>query len=282
MFRRTPIVSSVEQLADLHLDAVYVTTPPGSHFSIVKAAYARAIARHMFVEKPLALTYADAMELSQLSRQHAGVTMVGYQKRFNVVFRHAKQLLAEGSLGDIQSFGAHAYSSDFSDNEHLLHSVNRGGALKDIGCHAIDLLLWFLGPIEVLRRAEGAVGEVTPYSASAALQTCGGALGELQISSAAKGYRLPEFELRITGRRATMHVNDDRLSLVLDNGGRQTWYRQDLDDRVPFLLGDPEYTREDQAFIAAVRGGAAPEADFSSAARVEQVSDEIVRSYAHA
>jgi hypothetical protein len=56
------------------------------------------------------------------------------------------------------------------------------------------------------------------------------------------------------------------------------WHRQDLDDSsVPFLLGDPEYTREGVAFLEAVRNGRAfAGADFHAGARVERVIDGIL------
>src|SRR2546423_4842622 len=55
MFRGVPVTGNIAEIAAMDVDAVYVTTPPGSHFAIVRAVYTAAIARHVFVEQPLAL-----------------------------------------------------------------------------------------------------------------------------------------------------------------------------------------------------------------------------------
>ena len=76
--------------------------------------------------------------------------MVGYMKRYSVVFGKAKQLLMEGNLGEPQSFKAYAFSSDFLGlTKESKSSAPRGGAIRDIGCHIIDLMLWLLGDFEV-------------------------------------------------------------------------------------------------------------------------------------
>lgn len=107
------IVDDIEKLQDFDLDAVYITTPISSHSSIIKELYAKETARNIFVEKTLALSYEQSNELCALAKTVGGLTMVGYMKRFSVVFGKAKELLSQGSLGELQRFKAYAYSSDF-------------------------------------------------------------------------------------------------------------------------------------------------------------------------
>ncbi len=76
--------------------------------------------------------------------------MVGYMKRFNVVFGKAKELLMQENLGKPISFKAYAYSSDFLGNaKKTKSSASRGGAVRDLGCHVIDLAFWLFGDLEV-------------------------------------------------------------------------------------------------------------------------------------
>jgi predicted dehydrogenase len=64
--------------------------------------------------------------------------MVGYMKRFGVTFAKAKNLLNQGTIGDITSFEAYAYSSYFHGvKRNPDASVNREGVLKDLGAHTI-------------------------------------------------------------------------------------------------------------------------------------------------
>src|SRR3990172_8298752 len=107
------VVNAVEKLAGLKLDAVYVTTPISSHFPIIRSLYEQEIANNIFVEKTLASDFNGAKQLCEHARKAGGVNMVGYMKRFSVVFGKAKELLTQKTLGELCSFKAYAYSSDF-------------------------------------------------------------------------------------------------------------------------------------------------------------------------
>jgi predicted dehydrogenase len=278
MFQRVVCVPSVADLAGMGIDAIYVTTPPPSHAAIIRVICLGGIARHVFVEKPLSMNTREARELCQLARERLEVTMVGYQKRFSVVFGKAKQLLESRELGELRSFAGYAFSSDFAGNGgHAAASAARGGALRDIGSHTLDLITWLLGEPAVDRQNGAPAARVTPYTAHAALRA-DDVVGELRLSSAMRGYRLPEFGLRIAGSAGEMDVNDDRVFLRRAGREPQVWYRQDLPDHVDFLLGEPEYVREDRTFLAAIRDRRRSEPDFASAAKVDRVMDEIAGS----
>jgi hypothetical protein len=92
---------------------------------------------------------------------------------------------------------------------------------------------------------------------------------------------MPEFCIAIKGSRGSMSVSDDKLELVQNDGrDRCQWYRQDLKDNVGFLLGEPEYFREDQHFIESVlkRHDARP--NFFSASGVDQLIDQVKQEVA--
>ena len=109
------VVSDVADLAEMDLDAVYVATLPASHHPVVRTVYEGGIARHVFVEKSLASSHSEAVDMCRLAEAHGGVSVVGFQKRFGGMFRKTKELLDEGTLGDVTSFDAYAYSSDFAE-----------------------------------------------------------------------------------------------------------------------------------------------------------------------
>ena len=126
LFSRARIVDGVDKLTEENLDAIYITTPIPSHFSIVKALYSRGVTRNLFVEKTLASNYDQAKELCRLTEDSKAVNMVGYQKRFAVTFRKAKDFLDKNILGEIESFDAYAFSSDFSQMNSGLSTNTRG------------------------------------------------------------------------------------------------------------------------------------------------------------
>lgn len=283
------IASDLSEFASLGLDAVYVTTLPGSHYPLVKRIYEEGIAPNVFVEKSLASGFPEAMEMSRLARAHGSVTMVGYQKRFAVTFRKGKELLEEGRVGDVSSFEAYAYSSDsLGAPVEAMPALVRGGVLRDMGCHAIDLALWYFGDLEVLTARDRAgmrgrstgrrepLAKVPEDFLSARVRTSHGAEGEFRVSTQMEGYRLPEIGITIFGSYGSLKVTEDNVEMTtLDNQPRR-WHRHDLNDHVPFLFGVPEYSRENQDFTRAVVDGQSRGPDFDAGARVEKVIDEIV------
>jgi predicted dehydrogenase len=280
LFRRmfkANLLDDVGKLSDLSLDAVYVTTPIPTHFPIVKALYSNRIAGAVFVEKTLAASYDEANELCQLAQHYQGVNMVGYMKRFAVTFGKAKDLLGQGVLGEPHSFDAYAYSSDFAGiGRSSKASVGRGGVLEDLGAHLVDLALWFFGDSNVeSARSESMVASQCEDSTRFTVKTSNGVDGTFDISWCRKNYRMPEFCVIVKGSKGSMKVSDDKLELEQNDGTSCKWYRQDLKDNVGFLLGEPEYFREDQHFIEAILRRHDAKPDFSTASRVDNLIDQV-------
>jgi predicted dehydrogenase len=271
------IVNDLSKLSDLSPDAVYVTTPISSHSSIIKSLYAAKITRNIFVEKTLALNYIQAKELCQIAKDLDSITMVGYMKRFNVVFEKAKELLTNGNLGELISFTAHAYSSDFLGvTKESKSSFSRGGAVRDLGCHVIDLAFWLFGDLEMhevtsLEKAE--TESETSIAFTAATQA--GLSGQFEISQRKPNYRMPEFGLTIECQKGKIQVNDDRLLLTSGNVAVKKWFRHDLHDNVYFSMGEAEYFRENQQFVNALLTKQKCEPNFETAAKVDKFIDQV-------
>jgi len=278
ILRDVSVVDSVEKLSDIDLDAVYVTTPINSHFSVVKSLYEGKITRNLFVEKTLASNFKEAEELCKLARKFGGVNMVGYMRRFSVLFMKAKDLLNEGAIGEPISFKAYAYSSDFFGfKENSKVRVPQVGVVRDLGCHAIDLALWFFGDFKVEEaKTESIVNDDSVDSAYFKVKGSNGLVGEFNASWCVDGYRMPEVGFIIEGSKGRLSVNDDKLTLTLNNEKRQRWFRHDLGDQVDFWLGSPEYYREDKCFVEAVASSETAEPRFETAAKVDDVIDEVL------
>jgi predicted dehydrogenase len=266
-FNNIKLVKDIQQFTGLDLDTVYITTPIPSHFAVAKSIYEARIARNLFIEKTLASSSREAGELCQLSRSAGGSTMVGYMNRYAVTFKQAKALLEQSAIGKVQMFEAIAYSSDFVGRQN--GPAPRGGAPRDLGSHIIDMTLWYFPNL--------AVDIVSQYSIDSAcfrMKNHNGLEGTVDISWAKEGYRSPEFGLIIHGSEGVIGVNGDRVRLN-HNGKESIWYKHDLEDNVPFLLGAPEYFREDRAFIDSIIRNKSAEPDFETAARVDYVLEEV-------
>ena len=275
IFKNARMVDDVEKLSSIGIDAAFVTTPIPSHFAIAKLLYSKGIVRHVFVEKTLTSSSEQSQELCGLVHRFGGANMVGYTRRFAVTFNKAKALLTENAIGDVSSFKAYAYSSDFAEKGEGRVGGSRGGVLMDLGCHAVDLALWFFGNLEVktartISVANGSSENSVQFGVkSKDLQ------GDFDVSWCMSNYRMPEVGFVITGSEGVLEANDDFVQLRPKSRKPARWYRQDLDDVVDFWLGGPEYFREDQNFVNSVMNETEPEPSFDAATKTDEIIAKV-------
>jgi predicted dehydrogenase len=277
MFKNARVLDDAEKLSSLDLDAAYVTTPTPSHYAIAKLLYSEEIVRNIFVEKTLASSYEQAEELCMLAHRFGGTNMVGYTRRFGVTFNKTKALLAEDTIGEVSSFKTYAYSSDFAESSNGRKGGSRGGVLMDLGCHAVDLALWFFGDLDVetakiSSSADGDSENSVHFKVKANHLT-----GEFDVSWCKPIYRMPEVGFAISGSKGILEANDDLVQLKPRDGKPTRWYRHDLNDNVNFWLGGPEYFREDQHFANSVMSDSEAEPNFESAAKTDQIIAKVNR-----
>jgi predicted dehydrogenase len=281
IFRDIIVVEDVSEFSGLNLDAIFITTSTSSHYNVAKAVYQQGLARHLFIEKPLAASYPESKKLCELASKGGGVNMVGYLRRFMVTFLKARDLLNQGVIGEPVSFKMNGFSSDFcgiSGNSKI--SVARGGVLRDLGSYAIDIALWFFGELEAKSASiESLTGLNAEDAAHFIMQRKDGALkGEFSVSWCAEGYRMPEVILTVEGSKGSIEANDDRVTVKLKNGKTSTWYRLNLDDTAQFWLGGPEYYREDAYFVDCIQNNLVAEPTFDAASKVDFLIDSIYRN----
>lgn len=130
------------------IDFIDITVPSNMHKEIALAAIAEK--KHVFCEKPLALTTKDAKEM-WLAAESAGIKhQVGFNYRFVPAIRLAKQLIDEGRIGTIYHFrGLYLQDwivdPDFPLVWRLDKSIAGSGAHGDINAHIIDLARYLVG-----------------------------------------------------------------------------------------------------------------------------------------
>ncbi len=137
-----------ELLEDPRVQVVHVTSPNVAHYPQVKQILAAG--RHVICEKPLAMTSAQSAEMVTLARTSGKVAAVCYNIRFYPLNQHARQMAADGGLGEVRLVTGH-YHQDWLakpiDWNWRLES-KEGGALRsvgDIGTHWIDLTSFITG-----------------------------------------------------------------------------------------------------------------------------------------
>lgn len=88
-----------EILSDRTVEAIAIATPGPTHFEIARRCLEAG--RHVFVEKPITLSVADAESLVSLSEQNRKVLMVGHLLLYHPAVRKLKQLIETRELGDL-------------------------------------------------------------------------------------------------------------------------------------------------------------------------------------
>ena len=276
VFKKIKMVSDIKDLSSFNLDAIYVTTPTSTHLPVVSTIYADKLAPNLFVEKPLTSGYTDSEALCNLAKNHSGVQMVGYNRRFIITFKKAKQIVDEGTLGELISFEAYAYSPDFLGATDTARPIALGGVLRDLGCHAIDLILWFFGVINIETAHIGSIiGNNSEDSVKVKVKNAAGLTGELKCSWCMERQNFHGIGLTISGSKGTLQANEDKVVLKLSNGKSFQWYKQDLNDNVPFMLAGTDYFREDQYLIKSITDGSAVEPNFKTALEVDRIIEQV-------
>lgn len=132
-------------LDDPEIQAILVTTPSPSHHELAKAALLSG--RHVFVEKPLALSVADAQELAALAEAGRHVLMVGHLLLYHPAVVRLKELVDSGDLGDVY----YIYTSRLNLGQVRRHE----NALWSLAPHDIAVILHLLQEEPVAVAAQG-------------------------------------------------------------------------------------------------------------------------------
>jgi predicted dehydrogenase len=135
-------------VADPEIDVVDITAPNAFHKEMALAAIKAG--KHVYCEKPLAPLAADAQEMAEAAEAANVKTQVGFNYLCNPMLNVAREMIAAGELGEIRSYrGVHAedYMADAASPFTFRHDPAGGGALADIGSHALATAEFLLGPI---------------------------------------------------------------------------------------------------------------------------------------
>ncbi len=251
-YRCRAAASYQEILADPEIDAVINTTPNDVHLETTRAA-AQA-GKHVFLDKPIANSVADARAITEACRNAGVVLALGYQRRRESQFRWIKQRIDEGALGKLVNAEANISRDrlgkiDLNSWRYTAEGMP-GGVMLQIGIHYADVLEYLMGPIRAVSGSSVRLvlpGD-NPDVASMILEHESGALSTLNASYASAS----EFYLmNIYGKDATVFYDRHAGMRMLRRGS-------DTAAQIPFSSNDT-FVEELEEFAAAVRGEATPE-----------------------
>lgn len=220
-------------LADTTVNAVFLATPHSTH--VGQIAQAAAAGKHVFCEKPLALTAASATSAIEACDRAGVVLAVGHNRRCMPVAKTMKRLVEEGACGTIIHVEAH-YSGHVegkypNDHWRVQQAELPAAALTPMGLHVIDTMMWILGP--VARVASLVKHQVLSYplddTCAALFELQSGATGTLGSNLACPSYSF----LRMYGTKAIVEAKNHFSELEvthLDPAAAKEHYRYFTDD----------------------------------------------------
>ncbi|MEM2505863.1 MAG: Gfo/Idh/MocA family oxidoreductase [Nitrososphaeria archaeon] len=263
---------SLEKILREDVDAVYVTAPAETHYSIVSRLFDAGI-KAVFIEKPPTVNFSSFMELLEDSR--GKLCMVGFQKRYALPFRHVKILLSEGVIGDIKDVKCYIKSSDVLKPTQRFNNIGRG-VLLDLGIHLLDLLCWLFGELSIESAQSKSLHTSIDdtFIATLATETFG---VKFEASWSDVGYRLPETFIEINGDKGVLKVTEDYVKVALfDKNKSLAFYKPHYYQRFPpVLVADPEYTIEDMHFLSCLTMNKKAETDIESCKSAMGLMEEL-------
>ena len=151
-----------EVVADTAVEAVDITTSNDSHREIALAA--AAAGKHIYCEKPVGRNPEETAEIERAARAAGVMTFVGYNYRWAPLVQYARQLLAQGELGEVLNYRGRFFVG-YASSPHAVRSWRfqreraGWGVLGDLMSHVVDNALMMAGPI---RRVVGTARTFIP------------------------------------------------------------------------------------------------------------------------
>lgn len=297
-------------LQDPSIDVIDICTPNNAHYETAKKAL--LCGKHVYCEKPLAVTYAQAKELADLAKETGKTAQIVFNNRYLPAIRRAKQLCESGALGNILTFRCSYLHASCTDPERAAgwkqnRDICGGGVWFDLGSHAVDLIYHLCGPFEkicgkgqiaypVRRGMDGQAWKTNAdeaFFAYAELQN--GAHGTIEANKLALGAN-DDLTLELYGDRGSIRFSlmdsdflqfYDATRAAGDFGGDRGFTRIECVGRIPdaFPLGGQKapvgwlrgHIGSYHAFLDCVDQGKQAEPSFADAAHVQWVLEQAYR-----
>lgn len=133
-----------EACMDPASDGLIICTPNFTHLEIVKEAVKSG--KHIMLEKPMATTLEDAVELKEMAEKYQAVFQIGLQYRYKAIYKEAvHEALERKTIGDIKTISIMEHRIPFLDkvNQWNKFAKYSGGTLVEKCCHYFDLMNLF-------------------------------------------------------------------------------------------------------------------------------------------
>ncbi len=293
-------------ISNPEFDLIDITAPNALHKEMALAAIAAG--KHVYCEKPLAPLAADAREMADAAAAKGVKTQVGFNYLCNPMLRLARDMIAAGELGEIRGYrGLHAedYMADAAGPYTFRHDPAGGGALADIGSHALATAEFLLGPITevmgdcitlITERPDGKGGSrkiAVDDVGRAFLRFANGAQGSVEGNWIATGRKM-QHDFEVYGTKGALAFSQERFNELHfysteDSPGRRGFRRiEAAPEHAPYgrfcvapghQLGFNDLKAiEIEGYLRAIAGQTAEPFGFAAGLRIQRLVETIQKS----
>ncbi|NOY36545.1 MAG: Gfo/Idh/MocA family oxidoreductase [Chlorobi bacterium] len=141
---------------DTDVNAVYIATPPHMHASY--AIKAMRAGKPVYVEKPMARTYAECLEMNRVSEETGVPLFVAYYRRRLPGFLKLKEWIDKGKIGRVDSVSVRLMLPPRKEDHNrknlpwrVIPEIAGGGYFYDLASHQFDILDYIFGPVKEIQ-----------------------------------------------------------------------------------------------------------------------------------
>lgn len=248
-----------QMLDDPDIDVVDICTPHPQHPQ--QAVAASRAGKHLIIEKPIALTLADARAILQAARRARVLACVCFECRYSGHFRLIRSVIDQGLLGRIHYAEVdyyHGIGPWYGQYAWNIKKEMGGSSLLTAGCHALDGLLMFVdSPVrEVSSYATASAHPAFrkyeyPTSTATILHFANGTVGK--VASVIDCLQPYYFHIHLVGSSGSLL--DDKFYSEKLTGLNKRWSKLETSLIDSGDVSDHPYRTQFEAFFAALRAG---------------------------
>ncbi len=263
---------------DSEVNAVYVATPPDTHaFYAIQAMKA---GKPVYVEKPMARTFAECQEMIRVSEETGMPIYVAYYRRSLPAFLKVKELIKAGSIGkplavNVRLHWALGDRDKFPEKQtwHVKPEISGAGHFYDLASHQFDFLDFVLGKVtEVHGIATNVAGYYEPEDTVSAVFSFESGVKGTGSWSFVADKQAEEDSIEITGTNGSIQFPCfDKGDVILKADGITT--------KLSFVNPENISYNLVKQVVGAMRKTNECVSTIYSAARTSWVMEEIVKSY---
>ncbi len=233
-FEAKKAVTDYREMLD-DVDGVIIALPHHLHYEVAKECLEAG--KHVLLEKPMANTEKECLDLMEIAKKADRVLMLAYCMRYHPLVTKMKELLDEKVYGDVFQVSVWTEQHTEYPPEHWASKASQlgGGQLFSHGCHYIDILLWYLG--RPIKGTHVGTNYGTPWmeregTSNVAIEFEGGKLGYHFGTWGARGSRLRYsfhahctegmIEAAISHGKLIAHANGEEKLLIEIEPGKHT------------------------------------------------------------